>query len=204
MILDPSTIDRQFGGGIFIDLSYVKSSKFVHSARITDHAKLIEIHQRVLSQSRGNHDTHRLADCGATQCGGMSEGWGDFTALHMMLREGDDVDGAYAAAAYAAASFGDQFFGIRRVAYSVDQTKNALSFRHIADGEPLPTTAPMASTGGGNSEVHNVGEIWATMMWEAYVALVRPTTEAGATRTFDQARRAMSDYVVAGLEAIYP
>ncbi|MCA9674411.1 MAG: M36 family metallopeptidase, partial [Myxococcales bacterium] len=159
-----------------------------------------DLDSAVVAHEWGHYLHHRLADCGATQCGGMSEGWGDFNALHMMLREGDDVDGAYAAAAYAAASFGDQFFGIRRVAYSVDPAKDALSFRHIADGEPLPTTAPIAGTGGGNSEVHNVGEIWATMMWEAYISLVRPTTEAGATRTFDQARRAMSDYVVAGLE----
>jgi hypothetical protein len=149
----------------------------------------------------GHYLHHRLADCGATQCGGMSEGWGDFLAVHTAITEGDDLDGAYAAAIYSTGSFPDHgYFGIRRVPYSVDPSINALSFRHISSGEALPSTHPMASASPDNAEVHNAGEIWATMMHEAYVALLKTSQEPGATRTFDQARRAMGEYVVAGLE----
>jgi hypothetical protein len=34
------------------------------------------------------------------------------------------------------------YFSVRRFPYSRDRTKNDLSFRHIADENPLPTTTP--------------------------------------------------------------
>ena len=64
-----------------------------------------------------------------------------------------------------------------------------------APDNPLPTTTP-GQPGGPNSEVHNTGEVWATMMWEAYNVLA---DAHGIT----VARRRMSDYVVAGL-LLYP
>ncbi|MGH2898161.1 MAG: M36 family metallopeptidase, partial [Solirubrobacteraceae bacterium] len=85
------------------------------------------------------------------------------------------------------------YFGIRRFPYSIDRTKNALSFRHISDSEPLPdvpTNVPFAAV--PNSESHNAGEVWATMMWEAYNVLLD-------AHSYADARRRMSDYVVAGL-----
>jgi hypothetical protein len=111
----------------------------------------------------------------------------------LLLREGDNRDGVYAMAPYA---IGDgtpdtAYFGIRRFPYSRDRTRNALSFRHIGDENPLPTTTP-GFPGGVNSEVHNTGEIWATVMWEVLNVLA---DEHGVTT----ARRRMSDYVVAGL-----
>ena len=147
----------------------------------------------VVAHEWGHYLHHRLAICGAQQCGGMSEGWGDFDALMMMLRDGDNRDGVYAEGIYALSDGTPDvgYFGIRRFPYSRDRTKNDLSFRHIGDENPLPTTTP-GHAGGANSEVHNTGEIWATMMWEALNVLA---DAHGPTI----ARRRMSDYVVAGL-----
>ncbi len=155
----------------------------------------------VVAHEWGHYFHHRLAECGSAQCGGMSEGWGDFIAMHLAVREGDALDGSYAAAIYSTASFGDNgYFGIRRVPYSINPANNALSFRHISNGEALPTSHPMAGGGASNAEVHNAGEIWASMLFEAHIALLAQSTGPSPTRTFTQAQRAMGDYVVAGLE----
>src|SRR5213075_791027 len=78
--------------------------------------------------------------------------------------------------------------------YSIDTAKNALRFRHIADENELPTTTPQGPGGSGNpnSEVHNQGEIWATMLWEVFNVLID-------AHDVPIARRRMSDYIVAGL-----
>jgi fungalysin metallopeptidase (M36)/PA domain-containing protein len=152
-----------------------------------------DLDNTVVAHEWGHYLHHRLADCGGQQCGGMSEGWGDFNALMLLLREGDNRDGVYAMAPYAIANGtpNSAYFGLRRFPYSRDRTKNDLSFRHIGDENPLPTTTP-GFPGGANSEVHNTGEVWTTMMWEALNVLA---DEHGVT----VARRRMSDYVVAGM-----
>jgi MYXO-CTERM domain-containing protein len=137
----------------------------------------------------------RLVDCGSVQCGGQSEGWGDFNALMMALREGDDLEGTYAKSYYGTFDT-TAYYGLRRVTYSVDPTKNALSLRHISEGEPLPPPPLCVDNGYTNAEVHNAGEVWATMMWEAYVALHKAHA---SDESFEATRRRMSDYVVAGM-----
>src|SRR5690606_26238100 len=87
------------------------------------------------------------------------------------------------------------YFGIRRVPYSIDPTKNALSFRHIANGEALPVSHPLKAA-GPNAEVHNVGEVWAAMLWESYIALHQAYE---GKESFAAIQRRMSDYVVAGM-----
>jgi fungalysin metallopeptidase (M36)/PA domain-containing protein len=153
-----------------------------------------DLDNTVVAHEWGHYLHHRLAACGASQqCAGMSEGWGDFNALLMMLREGDNRDGVYAMAPYAIGdgSPNTAYFGIRRFPYSRDRTKNDLSFRHIDDQNPLPTTTP-GFPAGVNSEVHNTGEVWTTMMWEVLNVLA---DAHGVT----VARRRMTDYVVAGM-----
>ncbi len=153
------------------------------------------IDNMIIAHEWGHYLHHRLVECGSQSCGAQSEGWGDFNALMMALRKGDDLDGVFAGTTYA--NFDPAgYYGIRRVPYSTNTRRNALTFRHIADGEPLPTHHPIAANGIANSEVHNAGEVWATMMWEAYIALHR--THAGK-RTFEEVRRRMGDYVVAGM-----
>ena len=151
----------------------------------------------IVAHEWGHYLHHRLADCGQQQCGAMSEGWGDFVAMHTIARDGDNLDGTFALATYSTSAFdpNSAYFGIRRVPYSVDFTKNAYTFKHITDGVPLPAVPTLP--GGPNSEVHNAGEIWTTMLWEGYVALQK-ARDAGDT--FDDVRRRMADYVVAGLK----
>jgi hypothetical protein len=141
---------------------------------------------------------HRLSVCNTSLCGAMSEGWADFDSLLVMARPGDNLDKAFPMATYSTASFAADpvYFGIRRAPYSTNQNINPLSFRHMAEGTPLPTNVPFNGS-TNNSEVHNSGEVWASMMWEGYVALQK----AGATRgiSFNDTRLKMQQYVVTGL-----
>jgi large repetitive protein len=176
------------------------------TAHLTRHSGVARegaLENTVVAHEWGHYLHERLADCGQNMCMGMSEGWGDFIALHMLLREGDDLDGTYAMAIYAWGGVGIDpgYFGIRRAPYSVQLTRNGLTYGCIADDTQIPNTFPQADQGGGaNSEVHNTGEVWAMMLFEAYVALQKQSRQAG-TRTFDEMRRVMSDYVVGSLKA---
>jgi uncharacterized protein (TIGR03382 family) len=148
---------------------------------------------------------------------GMAEGWADFHALLMTVKAEDSAvasnanfNGVYAIAGYTSSGGANQgyYFGIRRVPYSTDLLKDPLKFRHIQDGEPPPTgpngePVPVAfwnsgnASTGGNSEVHNTGEVWATMLWECYAALLRETQRL----SFDEARTRMRNYLVAAYKA---
>ncbi len=135
----------------------------------------------------------------------MGEGWGDFHAMLMVVREGDDAlpgnanfNGVYGLSGYATLIFGydGYYYGIRRTPYSTDFAKNALTFKHIQSGTALPTTHPISGwlVGSNNAEVHNAGEIWAQMLWECYAALLRDKTRL----SFSEANKRMRSYLVAG------
>lgn len=148
----------------------------------------------LIAHELGHYLHHRLSVCTTTWCRAMSEGWADFVALLLMARAGDDLDGAYPFSVYATQGITSDpaYFGIRRAPYSTNPAINALSFRHMADGEPTPTTHPFRDL-GENSQVHNAGEVWAAVLWEAYVALQK------AGGDFEAVRAQMASYVVAGL-----
>ena len=157
------------------------------------------IDNMVIAHEWGHYLHHRLTDCGTFQCSAMSEGWGDFVALHNTLQSGNNLDGTFGMGIYAPRLLGDSaYFGIRRFPYSVDPTKNALSFRHIQNAEALPAGTPINPVwvGTANSEVHNAGEIWASMLFQAYVDVHKNPRG----RNFGQIKRAFADYVVLGLE----
>jgi MYXO-CTERM domain-containing protein len=134
----------------------------------------------------------------------MGEGWSDFHAMLLMVKDADaqvasnlNYSGVYALAAYTmyGLTADSYYYGIRRVPYSTDMTKNGLTFRMIGDGNALPSTVPTAfgADGSQNSEAHNTGEVWATMLWECYAALLRDTP----TRlSFDEANHRMRKYIV--------
>ncbi|HET7504412.1 MAG TPA: M36 family metallopeptidase, partial [Kofleriaceae bacterium] len=155
-----------------------------------------DLDNTTIAHEWGHYLHLRLASCEeGVQCFGMSEGWADFNALLMLLREGDNRDGTYALASYdlAYGSFDSAYFGIRRFPYSLDRTKNALSFRHISDGVELPPGQEGSFRAGlPNSEPHATGEVWASMLWEAFNLLIDAHDVAIA-------RRRMSDYIVAGM-----
>ncbi|MBK7829429.1 M36 family metallopeptidase [Nannocystis sp.] len=155
------------------------------------------IDNMIVAHEWGHYLHHRLVDCGSTACGAESEGWGDFNALFTTLRDGDDLDATYAASLYAAFD-PTGYFGIRRLPHTVDFARNPLTFRHIADGEELPMGPPIEPSGASNSEVHNAGEIWATMMWEVYIALHKAHAEQGDL-DFAGVRRRMADIIVPGM-----
>jgi cytochrome c556 len=132
---------------------------------------------------------------------GMGEGWSDFSGMLLTVRPEDrsvmgneNYQGAYPQSIY---STSDAYFGIRRAPYSTDFAFFPLTFQHIEDGVPLPTTAPIAfgANGASNSEVHNVGEIWANVLWEVYASLLNVPG-----RSFLDAQSRMKAYVIAGLK----
>jgi Fungalysin metallopeptidase (M36)/PA domain len=182
--------------GVALKASLVAGPVTARMFRLTGTERDGALDNTIVAHEWGHYLHHRLADCGQPQCGAMSEGWGDFVAMHTIARDGDNLNGTFALATYSTSAFdpNSAYFGIRRVPYSVDFTKNALTFKHITDGVPLPAVPTLP--GGPNSEVHNAGEIWTTMLWEGYVALQK----ARGADTFDDVRRRMTDYVVAGLK----
>jgi hypothetical protein len=147
----------------------------------------------------------------SNQAMGMGEGFADFTALLLLVKESDralaanaNFNGAYTETAYPVSGPGfapdvlnnAYYYGIRRYPYSRDMTKNPLTFKHITDGVALPASpAPsLRNSSSANSEVHNTGEVWASMLWECYSNLLNDT----ARLTFAQAQDRMKRYLVGG------
>jgi len=169
---------------------------------------------QIVAHEWGHYLTNRLVGNASglsnNQGRGMGEGWGDFNALLMTARPEDILvpsnanwNGVYAMAGYTTlriAAGQNFYFGIRRVPYSSDLSKNALTFKHITNGVALPTTHPTFPNANANAEVHNMGEIWATMLWESYTNLLRDTQGPSPRLTFDQARDRMRRYLVASLK----
>ena len=160
------------------------------------------IDSQIIAHEWGHYIHHRLTNTGNNQGGSMSEGWGDFTGMLLTVREGDNYDGVYAQVGYPAGgqNANSHYFGLRRYPYSTDMTKNPLTFKHIADGVALPVGPPIGG-GGPNSEVHNSGEIWATVLWECYAALLKDNTRG---LTFKQKQDRMLSYVVTGYKLTPP
>ncbi|MBV9493545.1 MAG: M36 family metallopeptidase, partial [Acidobacteria bacterium] len=170
---------------------------------------------QVMSHEWGHYLSNRLIgnSDGLTtqQSGGMGEGWGDTSAMMLTVRADDTAtpsnatwNGAYALATYVTSGGANNgyYFGIRRFPYSTDMTKNPLTLKHIADGNPITGGAPNNGgiDGSSNSEVHNTGEVWATMLWECYASLLRDTQGPTPRLTFNDAQSRMKDYLVASMK----
>lgn len=134
----------------------------------------------------------------------LAEGWADFVALLLQVRPEDAAkagnsnwSGTFSIGGYTAGGGRNQgyYFGHRRVPYSTDMTKNGLTLKHLSTGAPLPTNqAARDMTGRQNAEIHNAGEVWGTMLWECYAALLN-------AYPFEQAEDRMRRYLVASLKA---
>jgi hypothetical protein len=150
----------------------------------------------VVGHEYGHFVHHRLQQCDTQICRGMSEGWADFSALLVSSRKGDDFGAQFPLAIFSTRGISpeSQYYGIRRAPYTTNHAINALSFRHMAVGEALPPAPFNGGDPANNNEVHNVGEVWASMLWEGYAAL---QTQPGAD--FDATRLKMRQYEVAGL-----
>ena len=141
----------------------------------------------------------------------LGEGWADFHALLWLTQATDtnvdsnqDFHGSYAVMSHAAAglqpaySRDAAYFGIRRFPYSSDPAKNPLRFRHIIRGEALPEFAPRSpqTLSSDNAQVHNAGEVWASMLWDCYAALLRDSQLPMPRRDFDSTQRQMTEYLL--------
>ncbi len=144
----------------------------------------------------GHYMHGRLVACGSEQCGGQGEGWADFDTMLHKVREGDNVStGTFACGIYVTEIFGDAgYFGVRRFPYSNDKTKNGLTFKHVENGVNLPN-GPQQQAAPDNWETHNVGEVWATMLFDAYTKLL-----VSGGHPFAETKRRMADYIVAGMK----
>jgi len=167
------------------------------------------IDNQIVAHEWGHFISNRLvgdaSGLSTSMAGGLGEGWADFHAMLMTVRSEDigvlanaDWAGVYGVGAYAlfpsVGTSNAYYFAIRRVPYSTDMTKNGLTFQHIQNGVPLPVGPPtrFGQDGSNNAEVHNTGEVWCTMLWECYAALLRDTGRL----TFAQAQQRMKDYLV--------
>src|SRR5438093_11635259 len=109
----------------------------------------------------------------------MGEGWSDFYSLSLLSEPGDDPNGVYAEGGYVTFNLGgsgltdNYFYGIRRFPYTTDTHLNPLTFKDIDEtqfnisGGTYPPSPIRCSVADCAPEVHNVGEIWALMLWEA-------------------------------------
>lgn len=181
-----------------------------HMRKTVDMDRDGTIDNGIIAHEWGHYISNRLIGnaAGLTNHQGrsMGEGWGDFHALLLTVRAEDAAkpananwSGVYSLAGYTMSGGANQgyYYGIRRVPYTTDMTKNPLTLKHIASGTPLPNS-PIPPSGGltgtGNSEVHNAGEIWATMLWECYASLLN-------AHPFDEAQDRMKRYLVAAYKA---
>jgi hypothetical protein len=126
----------------------------------------------------------------AGQTGALMEGWADFAALAMTTDPTTDVDGVFPMGAYLGQGIVTNFtqnyyFGIRRYPYSTDMTKNPLTFKDVSPrqasthpGVPIsPLFAP--ANPADAADVHNAGEVWGVMLWEARANLMKKHGTAG-------------------------
>ena len=115
----------------------------------------------------------------ALQSRGLGEGWSDFYSLALLSKPDDDVNGNYPEGSYASYRlFGglgeNYYFGIRRYPYTTDMTKNPETFKDIDPSQaafhggiprsPVIPNSPM--------EIHNMGEIWCGILWDARANLI--------------------------------
>ncbi len=118
---------------------------------------------------------------GSLQTSGMGEGWSDFYALALLSSANDDVNGCYAFGAYAAHLMSglpqSYYFGTRRYPYSTDMTKNPLTLSQVAQTSvdmSIPRSSIFTTNAQLNpSEVHNIGEVWCSALWEVRANLIK-------------------------------
>jgi hypothetical protein len=128
---------------------------------------------------------------------GLGEGWSDFYAIALLATTVDDPLGTHTIAGYLSYEIvpgfnSNYYYGFRRFPYTVKRSRgpnglphNPLTFRYMNAGcETLigttstnPNSAyprnPAFATVGNCDQIHNLGEIWATVLWEVRDQLVQ-------------------------------
>jgi hypothetical protein len=168
-----------------------------------------DVDNQIVAHEWGHYISNRLVGdsvgLGNNMGNGLGEGWGDFHALLITVRPEDtsapgnaNWEGAYGLGGYASAAFSPDsyYFGVRRYPYSTDMSKNPLTLRHLSNDAPLPDDV-VNNGDSDHTEPHNIGEVWASMLWECYASLLRDTLGPQPRLTFEAARDRMRDYIVA-------
>lgn len=142
-----------------------------------------EHYHGVSNRSAGKGSTSCLGTPLVGESGGMGEGWSDFIASSL---SDDDNEGEHVT--------GDQDKGIRRVPYtnyrySYGAINNQnLNVRKNANTDII---GPDAYPGGIPFEVHDIGEVWAAVLWDMRELLIvkQPVANAYPGIFFDGTRR---------------
>jgi len=138
---------------------------------------------------------------------GMGEGWGDFYGYSLLSEPSDPIDAVYTTGGYAtylatAGFTGNYYYGIRRFPRAPitflgpnGKPHNPYTFRYLnADcntligtttSNPPPSSAYPRGPFGVTTcdQVHNMGEIWSSALWEVRNRMVtRLGHNAGTTR----------------------
>ncbi|KAI8913275.1 Fungalysin metallopeptidase-domain-containing protein [Gorgonomyces haynaldii] len=116
----------------------------------------IPIHEYTHGISNRLTGGKRNGQClGSTESGGMGEGWGDAMAMFLLRKPTDTRNTDFAMGNYVTGQ-PESGKGIRRFRYSTSLTTNPETFSFFSK----------------STEVHNLGEIWASMLNEVYWNLV--------------------------------
>jgi hypothetical protein len=138
------------------------------------------------------------------QTWGMAEGWSDFYPLALLGEPWDDLGGTYAAAGYSSYLLDgynqNYYYGFRRYPYSTNLLVNPLTFKDVdpekaSEHTGIPISPLFTYTEA--DEVHNVGEVWFMMLWEARVNLI-------AKHGFDTGNNLILQLVTDGMKLCPP
>lgn len=115
---------------------------------------------------------------------GMGEGWSDFYAHSLLSEPGDPLNGIYTVGGYdtylLSGSINNYYYGIRRYPKSViaftgganNKPHNAFTFSYVNSNCGARLTNANFAFGRGPTgsstcdQVHNLGEVWSSMLWE--------------------------------------
>lgn len=127
---------------------------------------------------------------------GMGEGWGDFYGHTMLAEPTDPIDGIHTTGGYstylgASGFVSNYYYGIRRFPKAVisftgpnGKPHNPLTFRYMNNNcntligsttsNPPPNSAfPRGPYGSSTcDQVHNLGEIWSSALWEVRALMI--------------------------------
>ncbi len=118
---------------------------------------------------------------------GMGEGWSDFYALCLLSEPTDAVDGVYPVAAYdtylmAGVGYNNNYYGVRRFPMAVmsatggakNRPHNPLTFADIDSSQMDLSDGAFPPRFTGNADqVHNIGEVWASALWEVRARFIQ-------------------------------
>lgn len=102
----------------------------------------------LLAHAWGEVLVRRLSKGASKQWLAALEGWADFAALQMVVRQGDNLKKMMEPMRWRPTPTRDAMrilaTGVFRI--SVDSTRNALTLKHITDGAALPVQHPVLAT----------------------------------------------------------